>query len=136
METQSNQKFKIMKITRIIPFVIITLLILFGCNAQTERAGFEVLHKEEAQELLTESPDMLLLDVRTPEEFAEGHIEGARNLNFFDSDFREQLDKLDKEEPIFIYCRSGNRSGKAGKIMQELGFEQVYDLEGGYMAWY
>lgn len=124
-----------MKITRIVPLVLLILLTLSGCNSQEGESVFEVLEKEEAREVLTKSANMLLLDVRTPQEFAEGHIEGAHNLNFFDPDFREQLDRLDKEQPVFIYCRSGNRSGKAGRIMQQLGFEKVYDLKGGHMAW-
>jgi rhodanese-related sulfurtransferase len=74
-----------------------------------------------------------ILDVRTPEEFSEGFIEGAVNINFHDANFREQVAKLDKNIPVFVYCRSGGRSQKAMEVLKELGFSVVYELQGGYM---
>ena len=57
------------------------------------------------------------------------------NIDYYNSTFKEELDKLDKTKPLLLYCRSGNRSGKAGKIATNLGFKEIYDLEGGYSAW-
>jgi rhodanese-related sulfurtransferase len=77
----------------------------------------------------------IVLDVRTPEEFAEGHLERALNINFYDENFKQQLAQLDKKKKILIYCRSGNRSGKAMAMLQELGFQKVIDLAGGITQW-
>lgn len=76
-----------------------------------------------------------LLDVRTPQEYNAGKIGDAQNINFFDADFRAQVDKLDKSKPVLIYCASGNRSGKATAIMKTMGFTEIYDLQGGYSSW-
>lgn len=76
-----------------------------------------------------------LVDVRTPEEFAEGHLKGAVNINFKKRTFPDYINAISKDKPIAIYCRSGNRSGKAALIMQSLGFKDVYDLDGGFKAW-
>ena len=66
--------------------------------------------------------DIQLIDVRTPEEYTGGYIEGAININFFDSDFNDQMAKLNKDKELYIYCRSGNRSGKAAKRLKDQGF--------------
>lgn len=76
-----------------------------------------------------------LIDVRTPEEYSAGKIGEASNVDFYASDFNAQLEKLDKTKPTLIYCASGGRSGKAAGIMKEMGFKEVYDLEGGYKGW-
>lgn len=79
--------------------------------------------------------EVQLIDVRTPEEFAEGHIEGAKNINFHSNDFLSQFSKLDRNKPLYIYCKSGNRSGKAAKELSGMGFKKIIDLKGGYLAW-
>ena len=76
-----------------------------------------------------------IIDFRTPEEYATGHLKGAQLINFFDDDFRAQVASLEKDMPTLIYCRSGNRSGQAASVMQELGFRNVFDLQGGILAW-
>jgi len=91
---------------------------------------------EEFRQLIeSEGAEGTLLDARTPQEVREGHIEGAINLNFYDSDFREQLESLDESKPVYVYCRSGGRSGRAAKMLRAAGFPKVYDLEGGILAW-
>jgi len=84
---------------------------------------------------LIESGKGLLIDVRTPNEVAQGKIEGATNLDFYSSTFKDDLSKLDKSKAIYVYCRSGGRSGKAMSQMKELGFTEVYNLLGGYSKW-
>jgi rhodanese-related sulfurtransferase len=79
--------------------------------------------------------DLVILDVRTPEEFDEGHIEGATLIDFYDPDFAEQLAELDPDVPYVLYCRSGNRSSGARATMAELGFTTVDDIDGGILAW-
>lgn len=76
-----------------------------------------------------------LVDVRTPEEFDAGHIEGAQNIDYYNENFSAQANELDKNQPVYLYCRSGKRSSDAAKQLKELGFEQVYELEGGILAW-
>lgn len=79
--------------------------------------------------------DTQLVDVRTPKEFSEGHLKNAVNIDFFDASFMEDMGKLDKNKELYIYCRSGNRSGKASKKLKAAGFTKVYDLEGGIIKW-
>ena len=80
-------------------------------------------------------PKGLLLDVRTHEEYSEGHIEGALNLDIYDKQFSIELDKLDKTKPVYVYCKSGGRSSNASEIMKEKGFKEVYNLVGGYSGY-
>lgn len=79
--------------------------------------------------------DFVLLDIRTPEEYAAGKIAGAENIDFYAPDFRDNLNRLDKNSHYVIYCHTGNRSGQALQIMRELGFTQVEDIGGGIAAW-
>ena len=76
-----------------------------------------------------------ILDVRTPEEFAEGYIEGAKNLDFYRADFESEVTSLSKEATYAVYCRSGKRSGLAAHMMQEAGFLSVSNLVGGMIDW-
>jgi len=84
---------------------------------------------------LVSKEDGQILDVRTPEEWEEGIIKGATKMNFFDKDFNSQLEKLDKTKPVYVYCKSGGRSGKAAKQLEKMGFTSVYNLLGGMIAW-
>ena len=78
----------------------------------------------------------ICLDVRTAEEYKEGNIENSINIDFYKSmDFMEFLDKLNKDENYFVYCRSGKRSDASCQIMKEFGFNNVFNLEGGFLAW-
>lgn len=76
----------------------------------------------------------ILIDVRTPEEFDAGHLDNALNVNWFDSDFTKQMEGIDKDQPIYIYCKKGGRSAKAANLLDSLGYQNVIDLEGGYDA--
>jgi phage shock protein E len=76
-----------------------------------------------------------ILDVRTPKEYAEGHVNGSVNINYFDKDFKDQVGKLDSTKPVYVYCHSGGRSSKAMNIMKSKGFKTIYNLTGGYAAW-
>ncbi len=76
-----------------------------------------------------------LIDVRTPQEFQSGHIQGAKNINVLDPSFADKIAKLDKSKTYMLYCRSGHRSGKALEQMRAAGFSKIYNLSGGVMAW-
>ena len=80
-------------------------------------------------------PDVQLVDVRTPEEFSQGHIENAVNIDFMADDFDAKVANLDKEKPVMVYCKSGGRSAKASARLKELGFKTITDLEGGITNW-
>ena len=86
-------------------------------------------------EFKEKSKDHQIIDVRTPSEFKDGFIEGAKNINLKDDDFAKEITSLDKDKPVYIYCRSGHRSGIAAKKMIDLGFKEVYDLQGGILNW-
>jgi len=88
----------------------------------------------EFADLMTNTPGQIL-DVRTPEEWAEGTLKDAIRMNFFDDNFSEQLQQLDKTKPVYVYCKAGGRSAKAAAKMDELGFTTIYNLKGGFGAW-
>ena len=84
---------------------------------------------------LVDQQSGVILDVRTPEEFAEGHIPGAINLDVNGSNFKDEIGKLDKAKSYEVYCRSGKRSLKASEMMQSEGFTKVTNLDGGILGW-
>ncbi len=106
---------------------------LLGCKSES-KAMVQIVSVAEFKEGLSNN-EVQLIDVRTPKEYNDGHIENARLIDFLSEDFKIKIQELDKEKPIYLYCRSGGRSGKASKVMEELGFKEIVDLEGGYMAW-
>lgn len=96
----------------------------------------EDLTQEEWVEQLANDDNAVVLDVRTDAEVADGIIENAIHLDIYmGQGFIDEVEKLDKNKSYYIYCRSGNRSGQACSIMEELGFEKTYNLEGGMLEW-
>jgi rhodanese-related sulfurtransferase len=79
--------------------------------------------------------DFIILDVRTPGEYAPEHIAGAMNLDYYSKSFRKNLNQLDKSKTYLIYCHTGRRSGLTLDMMRDLGFSEVYDIAGGIAAW-
>ena len=78
---------------------------------------------------------VVVIDVRTPAEFASGHLPNAINIDFENPNFKQEIEKLDKEVTFAVYCRSGNRSGKATSAMSKAGFTKIYDMQGGIIDW-
>lgn len=105
---------------------------LIGCNSVartiTPQEAFDLVRNNEA------NPEFVIVDVRTPDEFADGHLENAINIDFKADSFRANLSQLDKSNTYLIYCRSGNRSAQALATMDELRFSDVYDM-GGIRDW-
>lgn len=95
---------------------------------------FKVVSAAEFKKLMTKK-GVQLIDVRTPQEYSNGKIGNAKNVDFYGSSFKAELNKLDKTKPVLIYCHSGNRSGQAVSIMKSMGFKEVYDLKGGWSNW-
>jgi thioredoxin len=121
--------------------IVLLPIMLVACtsNDKTDSTNNQVvLEKLDAksfQEKLSNTNDVQLVDVRTPEEFESGHIEKSKNLNIYDSQFEKEISKLDKSQPVFVYCRSGGRSSNAASKLMELGFTEIYDLQGGITSW-
>lgn len=76
-----------------------------------------------------------LVDVRTPEEYGASHLKNAQNICVTEDDFEEKVKGLDRSKPVYVYCKKGGRSAKAAKILAEMGFTEIYDLQGGITAW-
>ena len=90
---------------------------------------------QEFAEALKSTSSATIIDVRTPEEFQGGHLKDAVNFNVLGPDFQAQVAKLDKTQPVFVYCKVGGRSADAVEKMKSMGFTTIYDMKGGYMAW-
>lgn len=93
------------------------------------------INTSQFQEMIKTTENAIVLDVRTPQEVASGAIEGNLALDYYGKDFTMQLNKLDKDAPVFIYCAVGGRSGDAMRKMQKMGFTEIYNLSGGIRAW-
>lgn len=109
------------------------LFTVYGCM-QEKHENIEQITVEEMQTLL-EMGEVQLVDVRTPDEYVEGYIHGAQNVDYNSPTFNEDILKLDKTKPVILYCLSGGRSAKCSKKMVDAGFVKVYDLDGGISAW-
>lgn len=103
-----------------------------GCS---QKQTSNSLEPQEFSKLISSTPEAVVLDVRTPEEFSEGHIANAKNINVKDENFEAEIQKLDKTKPYFVYCRSGARSAKAAAILREKGFSSVKEMSGGILKW-
>lgn len=97
--------------------------------------GIVDVDAEKAAELVASNGDLVILDVRTPEEFAEGHLAGAVNIDFKGTDFEEKVSELDTSKSYLLHCRSGGRSGASLPVFEGLGFSEVYHLNTGYLGW-
>jgi len=119
--------------------LVIGVALVGGCiKEKTAVQTIKDISVEEAYDLMGKNKDnqsFIIIDVRTPQEFANEHIENAVNLDYYSEKFRDELNRLDKEKTYLIYCRSGNRSGKALSIMKELVFREVYNMLGGIIQW-
>ncbi len=110
------------------------LLLGFTSCLKNQADGVQVLDVAKYEKKMTQ-PDVQLVDVRTPEEFSEGHLENAINIDDTADDFDAKVVGLDKEKPVMVYCKSGGRSARASARLKELGFKNISDLEGGITNW-
>ena len=113
-------------------------LVLGACSGSTATdSKLELTSAADVAEIVDAPPaDLVILDIRTPEEFSAGHLAGAINIDYYAADFEAQLSGLDLGVPYVMYCNSGNRSSNALPLMDSIGFEEVYELDGGIQAWY
>lgn len=116
--------------------ILSVLLVLFSLTSCLKKQveGVKVVDVAAYEKQLKQS-DVQLIDVRTPEEFNQGHLENAKNIDIMGDDFDAQVASLDKTKPVMVYCKSGGRSAKASERLKELGFTTITDLEGGITNW-
>lgn len=112
--------------------LVIAAALLTGCSTSSD--AITDVDVAEAQQIVDEG-NAVILDVRTPEEFAAGHLPGAININVESGDFETQVAGLDETAETLVYCRTDNRSGVATDQMADLGFTEMSDLQGGIEAW-
>lgn len=130
--------------------VVIMLLALAGTSFSCSTKSTEITSEEiasqngpitkdvspkEFAELIKNKKNAILLDVRTPKEVASEHLVNSTHLDFFSNSFKSELEKLDKSKTVLVYCLSGGRSGKTMTVLKEMGFKEIYNLEGGIAGW-
>lgn len=117
-------------------YIVLFLLLLtaiVSCKTDATEE-IKVVSQEEMQTYIN-MEDVQLIDVRTPEEYGAGHIAAAQNINFLSPTFEKDIQKLDKNKPVLVYCQMGGRSAKCAEKMKALGFTKILDYKGGYSKW-
>jgi phage shock protein E len=109
-----------------ISFLVLLLFTQISCT-QTKSMPISELTPQDLE-------NAVLVDVRTPEEYAEGHLDNAININWYDEDFMNDFKNIDKEKTIYVYCQKGKRSASATEMLNSSGYNNVIDLLGGYEA--
>lgn len=115
----------------IVPIFAFSIM-MSSCSNGQEKMQLSVT---EFASKIKELPTATILDVRTPEEFEKGHLEGAKNIDWRGNSFDNQIAELDKSKPLLVYCLSGGRSSSAASKLREQGFKEVYEMNGGMMQW-
>jgi rhodanese-related sulfurtransferase len=118
-------------ISLIIVFISFTLL---SCNGQSSKS-IQTIAPEAFAKKIKETPKAQILDVRTPQEFAGGHIDNAINIDFLNDNFEANAQKLDKTKPVFVYCKTNSRSPRAAAMLEALGYKTIYNMQGGLLKW-
>ncbi len=140
----SGKKYFIVLLT-----ALLIVLITAGCNTGPPQSPSldpvtspalvnRVIDTQSACDMIQrnrDNPDFIILDVRTREEFNSGHIAGAMLIDIYSPDFKTEVSELDRDKKYLVYCRTARRSADAAKIMQEMGFREVYDMAGGIVRW-
>jgi rhodanese-related sulfurtransferase len=110
------------------------MVALFSCGTGEAQKSVSLGPQEFEEQLATEG-ERILLDVRTPGEFGERHLAGALNIDYNGADFDARIEKLDKTQPVYVYCLSGGRSAAAAQTLTDIGFTKVYEMKGGISRW-
>ena len=123
-----------MKYLFIFSFVLLGFTTISSGGEEEKNGKAEDIEAKEMAKVL-DKEGIIILDVRTPGETARGKIPGAIEIDFRGANFEKEVEKLDKDKPVYIYCASGGRSKKAQGIMSKAGFKETYNLLGGFGAW-
>ncbi len=117
----------------ILKYILLVAFTIFSCSL-INNESINQMNSDELIEFI-ELNDAILVDVRTEDEYNSGYIENSLNIDYFSNEFSVNADKLDKNTPIILYCRSGNRSSMSANKISKLGFNEIYNLEGGILEW-
>lgn len=114
-------------------YLLLVTLAFISCDAQQKKGTELVSPQQFSDEMLKDKGQ--LIDVRTPKEYKSGHIENAVNIHLYDQDFKERINKLDKQKTVYVYCKAGGRSAEAVEALKINGFNHIVELDGGTDAW-
>ena len=121
---------------RTLATIISLAVAVAACGGGSDTTGVTRVSPADASSVIAAAPaGLTILDIRTPEEVAQGTIRDSINLDFYAADFESSLEGLDRNAPYVLFCRSGNRSASAASVMRKLGFTEVYEIDGGIMNW-
>lgn len=117
--------------------IVAVIMLVITVSCQTKKTENKSINENITVQAFEEKlkTDVQLIDVRTPDEFASGHLSKAHNIDVTSENWDSEITKLDKSKPILVYCKSGNRSATAAEKLVVAGFKTVYNLEGGIMKW-
>ena len=117
----------------------INLLILHSCKDPNDKVAstsdIELISTQQVQDAINNEDYLQLVDVRNQEEYKASHLKGAQNICVDNDDFDKRIKSLDKNQPVYVYCKKGSQSAKAAEKLKKLGFTKVYDLDGGIRTW-
>jgi|SRR5690606_7023676 len=119
----------------VILFGLTAFLFFTACKGKSIAQEITILTPVEFQNAMLNDKEIQLIDARTLSEFEEGHLQNALNIDVLETDFITKAEKLDLHKPVYVYCRSGKRSAKAALILKDVGFTEIYDMQGGYLLW-
>jgi rhodanese-related sulfurtransferase len=97
---------------------------------------YQDINSDEFERMMKENPNAVVLDIRSQMELSEGYIEGSTLMDMWSPDFMQKIQEMDRDKTYMLYCRSGNRSGHVCDLMAQMGFKNVYNLNGGILAWH
>ena len=117
------------------PFLTALLLAAFITRLTAEPQPVKNVPAADSAKLLSERKDVVVLDVRTDAEFKEGHIAGAKNIDFLDADFAKKVGELDKSKTYLVHCASGSRSTKSLEVFKKQNFTSILHMNDGFKAW-
>jgi len=115
--------------------ILLIFLLLFFASCHQEKGEIIVATPKQVYDAIYEETAPQLLDVRTEGEYLVSHLKNAQNICVTSDDFQKKAASLDKEKPVYVYCKGGGRSSKAAQILKDMGFTKVYDLQGGLKNW-
>ncbi|MFC5284116.1 rhodanese-like domain-containing protein [Pedobacter alpinus] len=115
-------------------FILISFLALIASSNNVKQNNSN-LNTQDFEAKIKTLPNAPIIDVRTPDEFSNGHLQNAINIDWNGNNFQSQISNFDKASPIFVYCLSGGRSASAAEAMRNEGFKEVYELDGGLIKW-
>lgn len=114
-------------------YLLLIVFAIISCDAQQKKGTELVAPNQFSQEMAKNEGQ--LIDVRTPKEYNNGHLENAVNIHLYDKDFTERINKLDKNKTVYVYCKAGGRSADAVEVLKSNGFVHIVELDGGTDAW-